>query len=266
MSDLNQQSDISLREAIISWCDETTVNQLLKAETYFTAIELRGMGRYHFGAAQGLIAKGNVIDYSAAHKALKHAWENLLENFRRCIQLGQIYLRGAQTRPERQDLLSPIPNVWAQDFKFDFYKDEVTIGLKYRYIGVIASRFPPADKLPHPGGSNLAAATVTPEMVAALSDEMILALLEEYARRVVKNDAKLTVQAKISFVPIVRQKMRYRTSKAELKDTLQAEMSWLVAWLTERVPSHQVPTPKSLANALRNDYASCKAQSKGMMA
>ncbi len=81
-------------------------------------------------------------------------------------------------------------------------------------------------------------------------------------------DARLLAATtiKASMMPIIRRKMQHRASTGELLETLADEGAELCRWIEAKVPSHQVPTPGAIENALRREYRDLKAQSKPMKA
>ena len=196
---------------------------------------------------------------------MNHAWDALLEDFRRRIQLGQIYLSGVPTRPKREGSVRPIPSPWAPDFEFDLFKDAVTIGVRFRYVAVTASQTAPPEAPREPGTGGSSGLTVTADNVPELGDETILALLEEHAKRVVEKGARLIAPGKISLMPMIERKMRYRAQTGELSETLAEEAKTLATWVATKVPSHQVPTAAAIKNALRTVYRGLKAQSNGII-
>ena len=105
-----------------------------------------------------------------------------------------------------------------------------------------------------------------PEDVPALSDDTILALLEEHARRVVEGpDAKFVAPGKVSVMPLVKRKMEYRAGKGELLPDLAGEAAWLEAWIKESAPSHHTPTAGAIENSLRAVYRGLAPRSKAMI-
>ena len=108
-----------------------------------------------------------------------------------------------------------------------------------------------------------APAALRPEDLPNLSDEMVLALLEEHARRVVESpDAELFPPGKISFMPLILRKMEARAAAGELLPELAGEAAWLAAWIKGKAPSHQTPTASTIENSLRSRYRPLKPRSK----
>ena len=267
MNTAPQTTNLSLREALIEWCDKKRLGNVIRAERYFSESDLCSNGRVHIAGARNLFRTEYMLgdERQLAYEELDDAWNFLVLDFRKRIEKGEIHLSGVQTRPDRRETRGVIQGVWATDFVFDFQNDVITILGQSRYIAVLASEHSVVPSgSPEPRVPTLA--QVTPELVATLDDETILGLLEEHARRVVENDAHMIFPGKISVVPIIRRKMRYRADNQQLEPRLTDEMAWLAKWIAERIPSFQTPTPKSLANVLRGDYAACKAQSKGTKA
>lgn len=266
MDNLPGGQDQPLSEALILWCDKQRLTAVIEAQAFFSEAELRHMSRVALGGAPVLAQTRQSRSHDQeqyARRALDDAWDILIEDFQRRIQTNLIYLTGVETRPTRQEARRVIPNVWAADFDFDFFKDAVTVALKYRFVAVTASTNVP--QLPAtPQVATPAKVSITPEAIAKLTDEQVLALLEAHADWVTKNDGPFIAPTKVSFGPIIRRKMEYRAASGELEPTLIDEMKWLAAWIATKVNGYHTPTPKPLANALRNAYRVCKAQSKGM--
>jgi hypothetical protein len=260
MTSSTEPTTHSLFDALILWSDDKRLAAVCQTEEIFSINDLREMDRPHLGGARDLRSKCYIDQDEWIHAAreLKHAWTFLIEDFQSRIQNGEIFLTGVQIYPDPQELRRPIPGCWASEFAFDFFKHMVNIGSRFRYVAVRGSTVPPAPCVPSPD------VEVTPEMVRGLSDDTILELLEEHAKRVVENDAKLIAPGKISLIPILRRKMLRRAATKDLEPTLAAEMNSLAAWISSKIKSHPVPTTKSLENALRRDYRACKTQSKGI--
>jgi hypothetical protein len=266
-----EQSGLPLREGLVRWCDKELVEAVRAAEKFFNEVELRERGRINLGGGnrgmRQVVRNRDAIHFGV--KALNHTWECLLEDFRRRIEEGQLFLCGVQTLPKRYEVSEPIPSGWATDFEFDFFKNVVRVVMKYRYVAVLVSTTPPESVTPEPptdAGGPPTVNKITPEMVSSLDDETILKLLEEHAKRVVENESEMIHPRKVSLAPIIRRKMRQRANNGEIEASLAAEAKILSKWIAERVPSFQAPTPASLENALRVDYRTLKAQSKGIIA
>lgn len=252
--------NLSLREAV-HWCKVELVEAVRRAEAYFTETDIWHKGWTCLGGARGLRVRScdGYAEGMARSRVLAKAWDDLLNDFRRRVQVSEIFLSGVRTRPTLQSCITPIPNVWAQGFEFDFRKDAVTFEGTFEYIGVIASKNPPAE--PPDTSTNLdpGTQTITPETVYVLEDDVILALLEEHAKRVVENDGPLITPGKISVMPIIRRKMEWRSQRRELCGTLAAEAECLADWIAKKIPSHQVPAAAAIKNALRKVYRGLKA-------
>ena len=252
-------TDPPLREALIRWCDEKRLAAVIEAQKFFSDYELRHKRRFPIHGVSNPASMRRPGDENRefhAARALDHAWDVLIEDFQRRIQSGKIYLRGIRTRPKRQETSDPIPSGWAMDFEFDFSKDVITIDLTYRYVNVTASTKPPelrpqADPVGQPP-----AVSITPEIVRTLDNETILKLLEENASRVVADPtAKLFPPGKLTVMPLIQGKMRYRAEKKELLNTLAAEAAWLHDWASSRVSLHHVPIDSTIMKVLGKEYA-----------
>jgi hypothetical protein len=194
------------------------------------------------------------------------AWGALDRGFRSLIERDSLHLAGVNVTDRSNTKLEPIPGVWAADLRFDFRRNAIERrGTRYVAIRVTPTPFASSDDSPpsHPARQPQFGMKDIPD----LPDDVILALLEEHAKRVVENDsAKLIGPGKISLMPIIDRTMKYRAERGTLEPTLAAETVWLASWIQSKVPSHQAPSAKSVANALRLEYAACKALSNGMKA
>lgn len=199
------------------------------------------------------------IEYERARKALH-------QDFKSRLIRGDVKLLGVQTAPERLTKPTAIPGSWAADFVFDIDAGSIRCD-KHRWVAVKAwLGSPEAEEVgaeqPSQGPEPV---VIRAEQVATLDDETILALLEEHAKRVFESpDAKLIAPGKISLMPIILRKMRYRAEQKQLLPNLASEAAWLANWIETKVSSHQVPTEGAIKNALRKDYALFSAQSKNM--
>ncbi len=269
---IEDSDNLSLRNALLAWCFEERVEDVQAAEIYFTSQELAVLGWPNLGGASNrgepeLMEPGSREAWTAA---LERAWAGLLLDFRRRVERGQVHLYGVRTKPDRQLEAAAIPGQWAADFAFDVLAGTIEFG-EYRYVSVRASATPP-DRAGASPDAEAPTGTARPvehelrvEQIAGLSDEVVQALLEEHARRVVEGpDAKLIAPGKISLMPILRRRMLHRAERGETRESLAAEAAELREWIAARVPSHQVPSANAIENALRNDYRPIKPRSNVM--
>lgn len=258
---------IPLREALTTWCDERLANKVRSLEAVFTAHELLKVGRHPRLSSEDELAKPSRDRWMAGQpdfEPLLAAYRALERAFVEKVVCGEIYLRGVLTRPELTIHPVDIPNAWVSDGSLDFVSGKFSISDR-RYVAVIASRIAP-EVSPPPGCAaqrdvrGEVQGPITAANVRALSDDEVLTLLEDHARRVVESaNAKLIAPGKISLMPVILRKMRRRFETSELEGTLAAESEYLANWIHEKVPSHQAPGAKSIRNALRTHYRDLKA-------
>jgi hypothetical protein len=255
---------LSLARAVAHWCDGGL--RVVHLMTGLAAKEAAAV-RYRKRLFQPAGAQDDAGDASTCddQRHFEEAERKLLDDFRRRIERGEVALRGFQTRPAPLTTTTLIPGCWATDFVFDLKVDAIDFH-DQRYVGVRAFDGAAQDTSSDGSGVGAAAAgpfqldrlgryVIEPQHVASLSDETVLTLLEDHARRVVEEEAgPLLLPSKISFAPILLRQMRWRAGRGEGVRPLQAECVALVAWLRSKVPSHQTPTPKSMTDAMRSEY------------
>ncbi len=253
---------LTLAEALQQWCDPLLLLQVMEWEPKCTASEVDSLRRIHLthrafrrDATQTNVA-GN------PHMRLRAAWSDLEQDLCRRIEQGLIHLRGVRIAPDKRTDPEIIPGVWAAAFKFDFGRGMITIG-DLRFAAVACSFDPwtpeatqasATAQLPAAAPIAKALAQLRPEDFPELSDELVLELLEEHARRVIKNGGKLIAAGKVSWLPIVRGKMQHRAETGTMYDSLAAEADWLSKWMSGKVKLHQVPTAGTINKHLGNDY------------
>src|SRR4051794_39574079 len=104
-----------LRNALLTWCFEERVEDLMELEVYFRSQDLAALGFPNMGGASNRrepvpIQPGT---YDGVRRALEEAWKGLLLDFQKRIERGELHLRGVQTEPERHLVESVIPPQWA---------------------------------------------------------------------------------------------------------------------------------------------------------
>jgi len=262
MNDGSDAAPKTLLEALLAWANPALIDEVKRHERRRTTYSMK---RYHRPAllpdAQHLDPEELRWSSGGDTRLLDAAWEALERDFSARIIRAEIYLQGVQVAPELETVHRPIPGVWASDCHFNF--EDSTIGVqRCRYTAVRASRTPPAEVAVSRNGP--APSTITSENVRRLTDDEVFTLLEDYARRVVEEPYALLLPSRISFMPMIARKMRFRAEAGELRDTLADEARDLELWIAERAPSHQSPAADSIENAMRVEYRTLKAQSKGM--
>jgi hypothetical protein len=203
----------------------------------------------------GLIDTAAPLDLSRAQAKLDNVKRAIVADMRPLIEDGRFHLRGVQTTPDARTFSEILPSVWAADFEMNLDTNAVEFhGRRFVRVRAFAGAASAHD-VPK------AATALRPEDVPQLSDEAILTLLEEHAKRVVENDTPMFPPGKISLMPIIRRKMEYRAKAGELESKLASEAAFLFQWIMDRLPSHQTPTAATIENSLRNNYAALKARS-----
>ena len=273
MTDNPGLEQLSLSETLIRWTDPHLVANIRTEERRQPAASLHQFYRTMKTWVQILpnddIGKGSGSGWAGPPDigGLLSAWKALDRDIRQRIERGEFHLSGVRVAPIRDTTRSIIESIWAADFEFDFHLGRIKIE-ETTYVAIVANRGrspEPVNTFRGPPSSTLpgqARQQITPETVRALSDDEVLVLLEEHARRVVENahykalDPGIT---NVTFMPLILRKMRARAAAGELHDTVRSEAAALEEWIQLKVPSHQVPTAGAIENSLRNEYRSLKA-------
>jgi len=244
---------LPLIDAIVAWCDRDLVAMARAMEAYFSSKIMLEAQIPVVDKARGALFQPNPLEFyepTAIMDDLRRVWKLLQEDFKDRLMRRHLFLRGVRIRPERTVVPEPIPNEWASILTFDPWFRIVCVD-QDQFGDLMVSRQAVAV-------SAVAAAepakAVTPEMIATLSDETILQLLEEHARRVVENDSRMMDPRKISLTPIILRKLRLRAKTGEMHGTMAAEARALAKWIAERLPSFQAPTPTTIENGIREEY------------
>ena len=258
---------VSLFEALVRWTDDGLVAKVRGCEARHTLYEMTSVThRPCLSSDEELRVPSSTswMGGPADYALLIDSHQLLERDFRQRMVQGECYLQGVQTKPNLLMAPEGIPGVWAAECNFDFKENTLTVA-KRRFVAVKASRRPPAEMhLENAAGGIGPRPTITADNVGTLSDEEVLILLEDHARRVVEGPgARLIPAGKISLMPIIKRKMLQRHKAGVLEDKLVAEARILAGWIAAKAPSHQVPTADSIENSLRNDYKALVAESKG---
>ena len=98
------------------------------------------------------------------------------------------------------------------------------------------------------------------EDVQGLDSDVIVALINEHARRVVaKHGSELP--GKISPGGIVLLKLQERAKEGPLLPTLAAEVEFLATWISQVAPSYHLPSPNRVARLIGPKYAELRPRS-----
>jgi hypothetical protein len=255
----SQAGPLPLLEALVRWSEPRLVEAVRVQERRHTPHEMAQLTYLPRLCEEAELAKppaSGLMGGQTSSTPLRAAWEALERDFRARLVRGDFHLLGVQMYPHRSVEHVPIPGVWAADMKFDFCANSVRVGGP-RYVAVKVV-FGPA-----PAGGQVATAgrvgspPITPKTVRDLSDEEVLLLLEEHARRVVEIAEYRALDpgiTKVSFMPIILRQMRARAAAGKLLPTWTAEAAELAKWIQQKAPSHQVPTAGAIENSLREEY------------
>ncbi len=245
---------LKLHEAVAAFCDPARVAMVIAIEERLSDAQMESFHKVRLrprppDPQPEPVRRPNLSDPD--YIAMNYHWKILLDEFRSLIADGKIAISGVKLEDatgERVVIPPAIVLEYVLDFRHDSFGGHIQ---PYRLVR--ASRAPPqglATPRPAPIGA---------ESVRDLTDEEILVLLEEYARRVVEEEgSKLQMPAKVSFIPIIRRKMAYRSRTGEMQSTLAAEAAALADWIKTKVNGHQTPKPATIENELREDYRRLK--------
>ncbi|WP_372624323.1 hypothetical protein [Falsiroseomonas sp.] len=185
-------------------------------------------------------------------------YTRILRSLSQCLETGALHLTGVQMWPERRTEREPIPGVWAADMVFDVERGSVSVGAMV-YVALQLSTECPSlitrtdapslvrgHRLPDP---------ITPGNIRALSDQEVLLLLEDHARRVVEGpDAKLIPPGKISLLPVIKRKLLHRVERGEQRPTWGAEAHALAEWIASKLLSHDTTKASTIEKKLSRFY------------
>ncbi|MFC0386861.1 hypothetical protein [Muricoccus vinaceus] len=259
-----------LQQAVSRWCDPWLLIGVRRNESVFRTDEILDFGFPQLSLACGAKREARRLsaeEYAVQRRCLETSWRGLLKDLQTRVAAEEIYLYGVQTQPNLATDYERIPATWAFDLQVDAKNQSVTAHGR-RWTAVECWLDPadvdtkPAEQASPAPAAQASFATLKPEDVYEFSDDLILALLEENHRRVVGSpDVRPISPAKVSWTPLLKRKLRHRAAAGDIMPNLASEASALAAWLDTKVPSHQVPSAKTIENALRLDYASLRPRS-----
>jgi hypothetical protein len=270
MPDGGAPRQLRLREALMEWCDPILVEAVRAEERLHTAYEMLSFRRGRLTSpeeSRAARAREWHVDGNDFSKLID-AWKALERDLARRLEAGELFLTGVKLKPELTTEPQPIPGAWAADFAFDFPASVLMIR-DMRFGSVTVSRNRPAAAAgPAVVAAGLSRAEITANNVRDLTDDEVLVLLEDHARRVVDNNEFKALDpgiTKVSLMPLILRKMRARAAAGELMDSLAGEAAELETWVQEKAPSYQSPTAGAIANSLRNHYRRLTARSAAMI-
>lgn len=194
MDDSNSPGHLRLAEALVRWCAPELVAAVRNAECEHTAHDLESTDFFTL-ANQSAWRQPLEREWMLGppnFSRLFAAWDRLLDDFRRRIEQAEIYLEGALSTPDGATQAQAIPNAWAAELKFDFRRNTVSRG-DQRYLAITVSKTPsswaPVEQQTEEFARRLP--PLDDRTVRELTDEEILLLLEEHARRVVEGGSEM---------------------------------------------------------------------------
>lgn len=191
---------------------------------------------------------------------LDAAWKAAVRDLGLRVQNGELHLEGVEYTDDLQTQPQAIPGAFAMKMQFNVTDGTLKLG-KRHFLSVTVSREPSA-WAPLELNRPMQPANQRQLDVTLLSDEQIIELLEEHAKRVIAGpDSKLIAPGKISLMPIIAGKMRERARNSELMGKISHEAEWLAKWIASKVTLHQVPTASTIEKKLGKEYAVLKPTS-----
>lgn len=250
---------LGLIDAVRRWADSALIEKVIQHESACSEFEIASwIGPRLVG--YDALRRPTADDWMAGgmdFRRLDAAWRNLDHQFKSQIECGSLKISGIPVKDGGVGAREPIDGALAMSLRFDYRTNETTLsGRKFislrvndRLTGDSAS-----SELP-PGRWRLRV-----QDVADLDDDVILALLEEHADRVVASkDPHFIVPAKVSLMPLIVRKMEARQRAGELAPTLGGEASALERWIATAVRGYQTPKAASISNHISKIYGALKA-------
>lgn len=257
---------LRIDQALRQFCDPELVAAVRSAEGNYSEITLRVFGHPNLGGARAPRPGDNLTGSSTSqrhHAEYMFAWNAMMADFRNKLVQEDLFLLGVSVLPTRDTTFSLIPGVWAADYEIDFETEVVSVGAN-RYLAVRCTPVRPMLAVNSPSNAPAESPRRTAAGIGELTDEEILELLEEHARRVIAGpDSKLIAPGKISMMPLIAGKLRHRAERGELLATQAAEMLWLYNWVKSKVDLHYVPKPGAIKRVLGKQYEALKVRSNG---
>ena len=266
MSDPFPNNFLWLSEAIVTWNDPGLVEDARAAERSCTRGRLSGSLKPRL-VRDDELRQPTSSDWMGGDSdisRLGYAWAALERSFRAMAARGELFLKGVLVKPSLTENYQLISGTWASDLKLDVLESRIIIQER-RYSNVQVSRTPIALEV---GGAEVTEPLAPPnwafETMGDWSDDQVLALFEEYARRVVESEsARLsTAYSKVSLMPIILRKMKDRFVRQENASSLADEAIFLADWIKQKAPSFQIPAVNTVETKLRTNYQALKARSK----
>ena len=255
-----------LSEAIITWNDLALVEKAKAAERSYSKDGFPRWIAYRLVPDNELRqpTSGSRMVGEQYNSGLTEAWAALERSFRDMVARGQLFLEGVLINPTLTDYYQSIPGLWASNLKLDFLKSHITIqGRQYATVRVSRTPISINASIACDMGTS-APPNWAFETMGEWSDDQVLALFEEYARRVVESESARLSKAysKVSLMPIILRKMKARFEGQENAISLKDEAIFLADWIKQKAPSFQTPAVNTVETKLRTNYQALKARSK----
>ena len=168
-SDSDRQ-DFSLRQALVLWCEPYLVARVRDLEVFAKDEDLDWIQRPRLGGNLSIPvpeARVSQGDRMRPRVPLFRAWKDLLRDFQRQIERGQILLMGVSTWPVLETERRAIPGHRAKDFCFDFVGD----GLHVQQLGASVQSYVAvrASLLPSTSAAEGCPATPAPDVAVPIA-------------------------------------------------------------------------------------------------
>ena len=246
---------LKLLNALVQWCNPALVDAVRIAERGYTMHDLVTYPQPKLTPPdEWRQPSGQDWMVQTIFTGLNWAWRALHADFRQQVEDCALFMEGVEVTDTYDQESQILSGTFAAEYVFDFELNTVRLGKK-RYVAITVSRKAPLwstveARVQQPRD------LLRPLDIAALTDDEVLLLLEEHAKRVISGpDAKLIAPGKISLIPIVRGMMRYRAEAGQMLDRQMQEAQWLAGWIRSKVTSHQVPTASTISKVLGKEYA-----------
>ena len=136
--------NLPLSVAILTWLTPALVEEIRKHERRCSRNELMSW-KWPRLVPDGDLRQPTNNDWmaggSSSTPALRDAWANLENEFRRLMRAGELYLTGVAVKPELTTETQLIPAAWASELKFDLIADAVMLPDR-KFASVLVSKQP----------------------------------------------------------------------------------------------------------------------------
>ncbi len=255
--------ELRLLDAIVRWCDQDLIWRIRRKEMVFTLAERRHHELPSISREEPPAAA--LVEFGPQHRPrvaeqLHWLWDVAADDFKERLKARELFIRAVPiTNLVPAESIS-IPVAWVPVLRVSVAEEVIGVGDQL-YGDILVSDHPwPAPRFAGTDADPPPAVTLVD--VPALSDEMVLMLLEEHAERVVRNDSRMMDPRRISLTPIILRKLEHRAQRGEMLDGVHVEAQALHAWVKARLVSFQVPSPLSIENGIRAAYRHLNPRSK----